>query len=199
MQNTLAEKKPAKSKNMEFVEKKSAYDKLIGVEYFEHDVKLLKSKNPASPFITGEIIDKKQGQSDVLWDLLDHATVAEIEKNRPALKAEKGGGETAGEQEARIIAKKKRAKIEAVKTLLETDLKKAPQKVLAKIARAIPEIGEAAADFKGDTLRPLLFAFAEKQTPQVKTNLPPASGELVNKKKATYKTSTDKPEKKSVG
>lgn len=67
---------------MEFIQKKKAYDKLLGEQHFAADAKLLKGRNPNSPLLIGEMVDKKQGQSDVLWELLDLSTEEEILANR---------------------------------------------------------------------------------------------------------------------
>lgn len=86
---------------MEFVEKKQAYNKLLGEQHLDDDMALLKTKNPKSDLIDMPIVDKKQGQSDVLWELLDAATFTEIEQNR---------GVTAKAQNPKPKAQKPKAK-----------------------------------------------------------------------------------------
>ena len=86
MQNTLVALKyiqTIKKKTvMDFAQKKIWFEKLLGAEFLEADLKLLREKKPESQALQTGLIDKKQAQSDVLWDLLEVATGEEIKTNR---------------------------------------------------------------------------------------------------------------------
>lgn len=113
---------------MEFAEKKTAYEKLMGEKHLEKDTELLKQKNPASAFINAPVVNRSQMQSDVLWDLLDHASEEEILKNR----GEEVGSRKSevGSQKTEVKSQKSKVKSEEVKTATETETK--PQEPVKK-------------------------------------------------------------------
>ena len=78
---------------MKFSDKKQAYLRLQDHKYLEADRQLLQKKAPNSPALSTGVIDPGKAQREIVWALLDVATVEEIVANRkpavdPALFAE---------------------------------------------------------------------------------------------------------------
>jgi hypothetical protein len=69
---------------MDFAEKKEAYPQLQHEKHLEADRGLLAKKSPNDPALTSGVIDKERAQREILWALLDVASVEEILSNRPA-------------------------------------------------------------------------------------------------------------------
>lgn len=67
---------------MKFAEKKEAYARLQNAEMLEKDVALLRYKKPDSTALKNAIVNREKAQKDIIWELLDVATVEEILKNR---------------------------------------------------------------------------------------------------------------------
>ncbi len=70
---------------MKFSEKKLAYQTMQSVEHVDADRALLQVKSPQSYALISGILDKVKAQREILWSLLDVATVEEIRENRKAL------------------------------------------------------------------------------------------------------------------
>jgi len=69
---------------MNFAEKKQAYDLLQSQEHLEADKELLLKKSPKSPALKVGMINREQAQREIIWALLEVASVEEITDNRPA-------------------------------------------------------------------------------------------------------------------
>jgi vacuolar-type H+-ATPase subunit I/STV1 len=69
---------------MNFAEKKQAYHQLQGQEYLEADKELLLKKSPKSPALRVGVINREKAQCEIVWALLDVASMEEIIANRPA-------------------------------------------------------------------------------------------------------------------
>ena len=67
---------------MKFAEKKQAYQNLQDPAHLKFDRELLEKKAPKSPALTIGMVDKTKAQREILWALLDVATVEEIKANR---------------------------------------------------------------------------------------------------------------------
>lgn len=67
---------------MNFAEKKQAYGQLQGQEHLEADRELLLKKSPKSPALRVGIINREKAQCEILWALLEVASVEEIVANR---------------------------------------------------------------------------------------------------------------------
>jgi len=67
---------------MKFGDKKKAYQQMQDPAHLECDRELLKVKAPKSVALTTGMVNKEKAQRDILWALLDVATVEEIEANR---------------------------------------------------------------------------------------------------------------------
>lgn len=67
---------------MKFAEKKQAYQQMQDPAHLCCDRELLEKKSPKSPALRTGIVDKVKAQREILWALLDVATVEEIEGNR---------------------------------------------------------------------------------------------------------------------
>ena len=127
---------------MNFAEKKQAYLELQDTAQLEPDRELLKKKAPNASELQTVIIDKEKAQCEILWALLDLATVDEITANRPAPVKELT-------KEEIDLCKEKEATVQ----LIALDIESATQPVLAAIARTLKL---TTPDFKAATLRPIL-------------------------------------------
>ena len=67
---------------MNFAEKKQAYQELQGSGHLEMDKELLKNKAPHANALNTGIIDPAKAQREILWALLDVATIEEITASR---------------------------------------------------------------------------------------------------------------------
>lgn len=67
---------------MKFIEKNAAKIKLQSAKHLKADRELLKKKDPGAKALLKTSGDKLREDKEILWDLLEVATVAEIEKNR---------------------------------------------------------------------------------------------------------------------
>jgi chromosome segregation ATPase len=110
---------------MKFAEKKQAYSSLQGQQFLDSDTELLQKMDPKSQALTLGILDKTRAQREILWHLLDVATVEEIKANRGAAKTDPEAD------------KKAAYKVFAEKELLLIDLAAADQKTMSRIANEI--------------------------------------------------------------
>lgn len=138
-------------KVMKFADKKEAYRKLQDESMLEKDIELLRIKKPDSHALKTGIVDRVKVQKDVLWELLDVVGADEIKNNRAV-----SSKQSHSDQD---IDLKNEAREKAIAKLLETDVEKASQPVLANIARALDIVPE---NFKVSTLRPILADFVLK-------------------------------------
>ncbi len=129
---------------MKFAEKKKAYHELQGACHLEADRELLKKKAPQSPALNFGIIRSGKLQREILWALLDVATVNEITTNRKPTEQQKY---PEPKKEIDMTA------VEAEKELLALDLATASQKEMARLARVLKA---EVSDFKAVTLRKYL-------------------------------------------
>lgn len=67
---------------MKFSDKKAAYNELVGEKHLCCDRELLEKKNPKHSTLKSGIINREKAQRDILWALLDVATVEEIKAYR---------------------------------------------------------------------------------------------------------------------
>ena len=74
---------------MKFTEKNAAKIKLQSANHVDADKALLQKKDPGAKAILKTSADKLRLDKEILWDLLEVATVEEIEKNRAAFKKPK--------------------------------------------------------------------------------------------------------------
>ncbi|WP_425595081.1 hypothetical protein, partial [Rikenella microfusus] len=70
---------------MDFIAKKNAHDRLLGVTHLEADRELLKQKAPQHDLLKRGIFNRRQDASSVLFALLDFATEEEIVRHRRTL------------------------------------------------------------------------------------------------------------------
>jgi len=104
---------------MNFSDKKEAYLQLQDPNHLEPDRELLAKKAPHDPALKTGIVDKVKSQCEILWALLDVATVEEITASRPA------PVKVFTKDEVNAIAEeagKLTAHIHTVKTLAEKDI-----------------------------------------------------------------------------
>jgi len=69
---------------MKFAEKKQAYHQLQGQEHLEADKELLLKKAPKSPALKIGMVNRAKAQCEIVWALLEVASMEEIKANRPA-------------------------------------------------------------------------------------------------------------------
>ena len=74
---------------MDFIEKKNAHDRLLGVTHLEADRELLKQKAPQHHLLKRGVFNRLQDASSILFALLDLATEEEIVRHRRTLAAVK--------------------------------------------------------------------------------------------------------------
>ena len=74
---------------MDFIGKKNAHDRLLGVTHLEADRELLKQKAPQHDLLKRGIFNRMQDASSILFALLDFATEEEIVRHRRTLAAVK--------------------------------------------------------------------------------------------------------------
>lgn len=74
---------------MDFIGKKNAHDRLLGVTHLEADRELLKQKAPHHDLLKRGIFNRMQDASSILFALLDFATEEEIVRHRRTLAAVK--------------------------------------------------------------------------------------------------------------
>ena len=86
---------------MDFIAKKNAHDRLLGVTHLEADRELLKQKAPQHDLLKRGIFNRLQDASSILFALLDLATEEEIVRHRRTLAAVK---ERAASEAARLKA-----------------------------------------------------------------------------------------------
>ena len=67
---------------MKFSEKKQAYNRLQGAENIDSDRTLLQKHAPNAGILAAGILNKEKAQREILWELLDHASVEDIQANR---------------------------------------------------------------------------------------------------------------------
>lgn len=67
---------------MDFAEKKEAYLRMQHEKHLEADRDMLAKKSPNDSALTTGVIDKERAQREILWALLDVASVEEIISNR---------------------------------------------------------------------------------------------------------------------
>lgn len=67
---------------MKFPDKKKAYHQMQNADHLKCDRDLLARKAPKSVALTIGLVNKEKAQRDILWALLDVATIEEIEANR---------------------------------------------------------------------------------------------------------------------
>lgn len=67
---------------MKFSEKKQAYNRLQGAENLDSDRMLLQRHAPNAGILAAGILNKEKAQREILWELLDHASVEDIQANR---------------------------------------------------------------------------------------------------------------------
>ena len=91
---------------MDFIEKKNAHDRLLGVTHLEADRELLKQKAPQHNLLKRGIFNRLQDASSILFALLDLATEEEIVRHRRTLAAVK---ERAAAEDARLKAEAEEA------------------------------------------------------------------------------------------
>ena len=99
---------------MDFIAKKNAHDRLLGVTHLEADRELLKQKAPQHDLLKRGIFNRLQDASSILFALLDFATEEEIVRHRRTLAAvkERAASEAArlkAEEEARLKAEEEEA------------------------------------------------------------------------------------------
>lgn len=134
---------------MNFAEKKEAYHQMQNEQHLEADRKLLAKKSPNDPALSTGVVDKERAQREILWALLDVASVKEITSNRhPEL--------VSGSHSDQDIDIKNAARVKAIEKLLALDLEKASQPVMANLVRAL---GIVPINFKAATIRPILADF----------------------------------------
>ena len=91
---------------MDFIAKKNAHDRLLGVTHLEADRELLKQKAPQHDLLKRGIFNRLQDASSILFALLDLATEEEIVRHRRTLAAVK---ERAASEAARLKAEEEEA------------------------------------------------------------------------------------------
>ena len=74
---------------MDFIAKKNAHDRLLGVTHLEADRELLKQKAPQHDLLKRGIFNRRQDASSILFALLDFATEEEIIRHRRTLSSSK--------------------------------------------------------------------------------------------------------------
>ncbi|WP_304709336.1 hypothetical protein [uncultured Rikenella sp.] len=74
---------------MDFIAKKNAHDRLLGVTHLEADRELLKQKAPQHHLLKRGVFNRLQDASSILFALLDFATEEEIVRHRRTLAAVK--------------------------------------------------------------------------------------------------------------
>ena len=99
---------------MDFIAKKNAHDRLLGVTHLEADRELLKQKAPQHDLLKRGIFNRLQDASSILFALLDFATEEEIIRHRRTLTAvkERAASEAVrlkAEEEARLKAEEEEA------------------------------------------------------------------------------------------
>lgn len=121
---------------MNFSEKKEAYQSLQDPAHLEPDRELLTRKSPHDPALKTGIVDKEKSQCEIIWALLDVATVEEITANRPAPVKE------LTKEEVNVIAEEAgrlTAQIHNVATWVEVD------DLIAQITELVKQLPEEAA------------------------------------------------------
>lgn len=86
-------------KAMDFRSKKIAYNKMQAAEHLKADQALLKKLAPNNPFASREAANEKAAQKlqrEILWVLLDIASIEAIEENRKEFTADNGNNDDSG-------------------------------------------------------------------------------------------------------
>ena len=99
---------------MDFIGKKNAHDRLLGVTHLEADRELLKQKAPQHDLLKRGIFNRLQDASSILFALLDFAPEEEIVRHRRTIAAvkERAASEAArlkAEEEARLKSEEEEA------------------------------------------------------------------------------------------
>lgn len=167
---------------MDFIAKKNAHDRLLGVTHLEADRELLKQKAPQHDLLKRGIFNRLQDASSILFALLDFATEEEIVRYRRTLAAVK---ERAASEAARLKAEEEEAaQLQAAEeetAQLKAEEEEAPQLKAEEEARLKATEEEVAC----------LKEKENANTPEAAAMSAPAEKKSSSKSKSTQKSSGD--------